>query len=1362
MAHFSCFPGASALSAFRRARLLAVLQGADSTVIEVNARYLHLIDSAAPLTDDQRRIALALLHYGEPAVQSSKPDDAERYLVIPRLGTISPWASKATDIAHHCGLESIRRIERALEFSVLRKARLLGGRRALDPDTRAATVAALHDRMTETVVDTIDEAYRLFEQLPPAPLEHVDVIGAGREALVHANLALGLALADDEIDYLVDAFKGLGRNPTDVELMMFAQANSEHCRHKIFNASWTIDGQPQEASLFQMIKNTHRLHPEGTIVAYSDNSAVMSGARVQRWYPRGPEQVYASSEALTHILMKVETHNHPTAISPFAGAATGAGGEIRDEGATGRGARPKAGMSGFSVSNLRLPDAIEPWESAQDVSVPMSGRDASAADAISDYGRPPRIAAPLQIMIDGPLGAAAFNNEFGRPNLAGYFRTYEQNVGARMQGYHKPVMIAGGIGNIDDTHTQKHGLPEGTLLVQIGGPGMRIGMGGGAASSMATGANTAELDFDSVQRGNPEIQRRAQEVINHCWQQGADNPILSIHDVGAGGLSNAFPELVEGAGKGAVFLLERVPLEESGLSPREIWSNEAQERYVLAIAPERLEAFAGWCERERCPYAVVGVATEAPRLRLGSSADVAAADARRTENAASGEVEEHWAVDMPMDVLFGKAPRLVRDVRREKRVYPAVELTGLSLEALARDVLRHPSVASKSFLITIGDRTVGGMTVRDQMVGPWQVPVADCAITAMDYRGVHGEAMTMAERAPLAVIDAAASGRMAIGEALTNIAAAPIAGLSQIKLSANWMAACGTAGEDAALYDTVRAVGMELCPALGLSIPVGKDSLSMRTQWRDGGVDKQVASPVTLVVSAFAAVDDVRRHLTPQLRTDVESVLIAIDLGRGRHRLGGSILAQVTGQIGDAVPDLDDPADMRRFFDVIQRLNREQRLLAYHDRSDGGLFATVCEMAFAAHTGVSLNVDMLALDMLGEADYGDAKDWARQTSGRREDLTLRALFNEELGAVIQVRADERDAVLGILREAGLSAVSHVIGKLNARDHIEIYRDAKRIYSVPRAQLQREWSLVSWRVARLRDNPECADAELEALESADDPGLSARLSFAPHENVAAPLIASGARPSIAILREQGVNSHLEMAHAFDRAGFEARDVHMSDLLAGRVGLSEFAGFVACGGFAYGDVLGAGEGWAKTIRFNARLADAFAEFFARTDTFALGVCNGCQMMSSLASMIPGAQAWPRFTRNKSEQFEARLSMVEVLDSPSIFLSGMAGSMLPVAVSHGEGYADFSQQGDEQAARASLRFVDHHGQATERYPANPNGSPGGLTGVTTDDGRFTVLMPHPERVARTLAMSWHPPEWGEDSPWMRLFYNARVALG
>jgi phosphoribosylformylglycinamidine synthase len=1339
-------PGSNALSVFRSQRLLSNLQAAAPAIASVEARFYHFIDASAPLSPDDTARLEAMLTYGEPASAKEHEGVAEQFFVIPRLGTISPWASKATDIAHNCGMAHIHRIERGVAYTVVLKGGILGtglgAPKQLTEEETRAVADLLHDRMTETVLRKAEDAGALFTELEGKPLESVDVLGAGRDALVRANTELGLAMSIDEIDYLHEAFTRAQRNPTDVELMMFAQANSEHCRHKIFNADWVIDGVRQDKSLFQMIKNTHQLQPKGTVVAYSDNSSIMEGATVTRFYPRGAGHEYAASTELTHTLMKVETHNHPTAISPFPGASTGAGGEIRDEGATGRGAKPKAGLTGFTVSNLMLPGAQQAWESRADVTA------AAAQGAPAGvYGKPERIASPLQIMIDGPIGGAAFSNEFGRPVLGGYFRTYEQNVGAAgaVYGYHKPIMIAGGIGNISAAHTHKNDIPVGSLLIQLGGPGMRIGMGGSAASSMATGTNTADLDFDSVQRGNPEMERRAQEVINGCWQMGADNPIISIHDVGAGGLSNAFPEITNDARRGAIFDLRKVPLEESGMAPKEIWSNESQERYVLAIAPESLEQFAALCARERCPFAAVGVATEERQLRL------------------IDPIHDNSPVDMPMDVLLGKPPKMQRDVEHVSYRFPPVDLTGLELDEVARRVLLLPAVADKSFLITIGDRTVGGMSVRDQMVGPWQVPVADCAVTAMSFEGYAGEAMAMGERTPLAVIDAAASGRMAVGEAITNIAAGGVADITDIKLSANWMAACGQPGQDAALFDTVKAVGMELCPALGISIPVGKDSLSMRTTWQDGDEAKAVVSPVSLIVSAFAPVPDVRRVLTPQLRLDAgETALVLVDLGRGKNRLGASALAQVTQQLGDSVPDVDSAADLKAFFAAIGQLNLEGKLLAYHDRSDGGLFATLCEMAFAGRAGVSVNLDILAMEGEHASDWGDAKNWAGQVAERRNELTLRALFAEELGAVIQVRAEDKSAVMAVLRAHDLGACSHIIGKVNERGAIEFTRDAKVIYSQPRSSLHRLWSETSWRIARLRDNPACADAEYDRLLDEQDPGIAPKLTFDPSENVAAPFLATGARPRVAILREQGVNSHIETAWVMHQAGFAAVDVHMSDLIAGRAKLEDFHGVIAVGGFSYGDVLGAGEGWAKTILFHPELADQFARFFKRGDTFGLGVCNGCQMMSNLKSMIPGAHAWPKFTRNKSEQFEARFGMVEVLDSPSIFFAGMAGTQAPIAIAHGEGFADFSQTGDIGAVAKALRYVDNRGEATEVYPFNPNGSPQGITAVTTPDGRFTVMMPHAERVFRTVQQSWHPEAWGEDSPWMRMFRNARKWVG
>ena len=1329
--------GPGALSAFRAARLLQRLQAVDSNVGSVSAQYVHFVHATRALDAGEEARLKALLDYGDPAALAS---DGVHFLVVPRLATISPWASKATDIAHNTGLSAVHRIERGTRYSVALKRGLFGRTASADLHDRLA--AALHDRMTESVIDPAADPSQLFVELDGKPVQTVAVLAHGRSALEQANRSLGLALSDDEIDYLVDAFTQLARDPTDVELMMFAQANSEHCRHKIFNAHWTIDGVDQADTLFGMIRATHAAAPRGTVVAYSDNAAVLEGTRVSRFYPRsgyrdagGAGAIgvnYSPAEELTHTLFKVETHNHPTAISPFPGAATGAGGEIRDEGATGRGAKPKAGLCGFSVSNLRLPGLPLAWENDRDVTQAAAGPE-------GDFGFPGRIADALAIMIEGPIGAAAFNNEFGRPNLLGYFRTYEQNVGGRRYGYHKPIMIAGGIGNIRDDQVTKLDLPPGTLLVQLGGPGMRIGLGGGAASSMGAGTNTESLDFDSVQRGNPEMQRRAQEVIDRCWALGDGNPVLSIHDVGAGGLSNALPELADQSHRGARIDLAKIPIEESGMSPLEIWCNESQERYALAVAPDRLPAFDWICRRERAPYAVVGEIADDGHL-------VVARDGVA-------------AVQMPMSVLLGKPPRMHRNVQRLAAALPSFETAGLSLEGCALDVLRHPTVASKSFLISIGDRTVGGMNSRDPMVGPWQVPVADCAVTMMSFEGYAGEAMAIGERTPLAVIDAAAASRVAIGEAITNIAAADVE-LADVKLSCNWMAACGLPGEDARLFDAVRAAS-DLCQQLGISVPVGKDSLSMKTAWRDGTVDKVVAAPVSLIASAAAPVADVRRSMTPQLSADPGSLLVLVDLGAGRNRMGGSILAQVTQQIGNLAPNVDDPARLAAFVGVVRELQRADRLLAYHDRSDGGLFATLAEMAFAGHCGITVNLDVLAVDPVA-ADWGDFKIRAEQVSVRRNELMLQALFTEELGAVIQIRGTDTAAVMDVLRSAGLGAVSQIIGKPNDKDVIEFWCDAKPVFTRPRAELQKLWSETSWRIARLRDNPDCADAEFARATDPEDRGLSMALSFDPTEDIAAPLIATGARPRIAILREQGVNSQTEMAYAFYRAGFAAVDVHMTDLIDGRQSLADFKGLVACGGFSYGDVLGAGGGWAKTILHNPRLAEMFISFFNRTDSFALGVCNGCQMMSHLRSVIPGAQDWPRFERNASEQFEGRLVQVEIPESPSIFFAGMAGSRAPIANAHGEGRAVFASDEQRRKARVAMRYVDSQGQATERYPYNPNGSAAGITGLTTADGRFTIVMPHPERVFRTVQMSWQPPGLGEDSPWMRMFRNARRWVG
>ena len=1296
--------GGNALSDFRAAALLARLQAVEPGITALSARHVHWVSSAGPLADVEK--VAALLTYGEPftdsyAAGSGTAPGAPTAVVIvgPRLGTVSPWASKATDIAHNCGFELLR-VERTTEFT------LHGA--GLDRLTESEWLACadlLHDRMTESALRRREDAAHLFDERDPEPLEHVDVLGAGRPALEAANTAYGLALSDDEIDYLFDAFTGLQRNPTDVELMMFAQANSEHCRHKIFNADFIVDGEPQTKSLFGMIRHTEAVSGEGTVVAYSDNASIMVGGERSQWLPTaqdGPSP-YAAETGLVHVLMKVETHNHPTAISPFPGAATGAGGEIRDEGATGRGSQPKAGVAGFAVSNLRLPGTDEPWETAES-------------------GAPEHIASPLDIMIEAPIGAAAFNNEFGRPNLGGFFRVFEQEVDGVQRGFHKPIMSAGGLGTIRDDQTHKVVFPAGTLLVQLGGPGMRIGMGGGAASSMAAGANAAELDFDSVQRGNPEIERRAQEVINHCWARGADNPILAIHDVGAGGLSNAFPELVDGAGLGARFDLSAVPLEESGLAPKEIWCNESQERYVLAIAPESLSAFAALADRERCPYAVVGVARDDGQLVVASTSEQAPEDA---------------PIDLPMEVLLGKPPRMTRDVTRVERSGDGFTLEGadgLGVRDTAYAILRHPSVASKRFLITIGDRTVGGLTHRDQMVGPWQVPVADVAVTLADHVGFAGEAMASGERMPLASVDAPASGRMAVGEAITNLLAAPVSSLSGVKLSCNWMAACGEAGEDAALFDTVEAVAMELCPALGISVPVGKDSLSMRTTWRDAaGKLRKVVSPVSLVVTAFASLPDVRGTWTPQLRGG--SVLALVDLGRGRHRMGGSMAAQVSGAFGGEVPDLDDPAMLVRLTAALEELRSRGLVSAYHDRSDGGLWAAVCEMAFAGGMGVDVDVRSLA-----------------------------ELFTEELGVVLEIPDAHLHEARGILQAHDLLPHTWRIGEPNKDGRLRVTVADEPILDESVRDLAQAWDEVSWRITRLRDNPECADEEHAAVGSVG-PGdaLTVDLTFEPTADVArefsAPHVTRGARPKVAILREQGVNSHNETAFAFDRAGFEAWDVHMTDLQSGRFDLREAVGLVACGGFSYGDTLGAGEGWARSILFHDDLTEAFHDFFHRPDTFGLGICNGCQMFAALADHIPGAEAWPRFTRNRSEQYEARLSQVEVLESPSLFFDGMAGSRIPIAVAHGEGFANFSARGDEASVIRAARFVDGQGKAATAYPINPSGSPDGLTAVTTPDGRFTAMMPHPERVQRNVQLSWTNRPIEQESPWLRMFRNARA---
>jgi len=1318
MAHIFKLRGGVALSQFRLEKLLGAAHEAGLPDFNINAEFWHLAECEDPLSADEQSVLARILSYGEMAPVAEPTGDL--FLVVPRLGTLSPWASKATDIAQHCGLSKIRRIERATAFSV-------EASRNLSAEERNTLSALLYDRMTETVLSSFDEAERLFHHVDPQSLTSVDILAGGHAALVKANSELGLALSDDEIDYLVENFQRLKRNPTDVELMMFAQANSEHCRHKIFNASYVIDGVAQPKTLFGMIRETYAARPQGTLVAYSDNSSVIEGGFIDRFYPTGERQTYSYTTEPTHVLMKVETHNHPTAISPFAGASTGSGGEIRDEGATGRGSRPKAGLCGFVVSNLNIPGFVQPWE--------MYAKDQP------QYGRPSRIASPLQIMLEGPIGAAAFNNEFGRPNLTGYFRTFEEQFHGEMRGYHKPIMLAGGLGNIQQEQIKKNNIPEGALLIQLGGPGMLIGLGGGAASSMDTGSNHENLDFDSVQRGNPEIQRRCQEVIDRCWQQGSNNPIVSIHDVGAGGLSNAFPELVNDSGRGAIFQLREVHLEDSGMTPMQIWSNESQERYVLAIMPADLARFTQLAERERCPFAVLGVATDDGRLQVRDA------------------YFNNTPVDMPLDVLLGKPPRMTRDVETHDADFEVFDASLFDLRETAYRVLHHPTVADKSFLITIGDRSVGGMTVRDQMVGRWQVPVADAAVTSMGFNTYRGEAMAIGERAPTALYNAPASGRLAVGEALTNIASAYIGPLHHVKLSANWMAAAGHPGEESKLYRTVEAVS-DLAKDMGLCIPVGKDSLSMKTVWQDRGEQKSVTSPLSLVISAFATVDDVRKTVSPNLKEDKDTDLILIDLGYGRCRLGGSIYGQVWKHMRGRSPDVESPRQLVAFFDTVQSLIRDQILLAYHDRSDGGLFTTLSEMMFAGRIGVTIDLQELVIERRKTQRYID--DFVQPTAeAATRGRIMRVLFNEELGAVLQVKKADTSEVISRFMHAGIGRELFVLGRVNTKDRLIIKHRGQELLNETRTDLQRAWSETSYRIQRLRDNPACADSEHLLLSNSKSRGLFANLSFDVNENPAAPYIQRGVRPQMAILREQGVNGQLEMAAAFDRAGFATVDVHMSDILSGRVSLADFQGLAACGGFSYGDVLGAGEGWAKSILFNARARDEFERFFNRSDSFALGVCNGCQMMSQLSGIIPGAENWPNFKRNVSEQFEARFAMVEVADSPSIFLSDMVGSQLPVVVSHGEGRAVFAPN-TQAHATVALRYLDFDGRATETYPLNPNGSPAGITGLTTQDGRFTIMMPHPERVFRTVQNSWHPKEWGENAAWFRMFASARRWVG
>ncbi len=1361
--------GPPALSDFRLQKLLASLRAAGLAAKAVAAEFVHVAEVDGELAASERAVLEKLLTYGPS--RPAAPLKGLVQVVAPRPGTISPWSSKATDIARICGLAKVRRIERVTSYTIaFDETAPPFPLTKLAPDHTATLRALLHDRMTQIVCGDVASCARLFRHEPPRPLRSIPVLAAGRAALVAANFELGLALAEDEIDYLVAAFTKLGRDPNDIELMMFAQANSEHCRHKIFNATWEIDGSAKDRSLFQMIKNTYQLHSDGILSAYKDNAAVLVGSTGGRFYADPRTNEYTSSTEDIHLLCKVETHNHPTAISPFPGAATGSGGEIRDEGATGRGSKPKAGLVGFTVSNLKIPGAIQPWE--------------------KDHGKPGRIVSALVIMIEGPLGGAAFNNEFGRPAINGYFRTFEQKVPAasgasELRGYHKPIMIAGGLGNIRAEHVQKGKINPGDQLIVLGGPAMLIGLGGGAASSMASGSGDENLDFASVQRDNAEMERRCQEVIDRCWALGADNPISFIHDVGAGGVSNALPELVNDGGRGGRFQLRALPNDEPGMSPLEIWCNESQERYVLAVPAAQLEVFKKLCERERCPFAVVGEATEEKQLILEDSHF------------------NNTPIALPLDVLLGKPPRMARSDTTQKRPQHPLDLSLLApadaanpvaaeraaLAEAIRRVLSHPTVADKTFLISIGDRTLGGLIARDQMVGPWQVPVADCAVTAAAFDVYTGEAMAMGERTPVAVNSAAASARLAVGEALTNLAAVQVGDLGKVNLSANWMAAPAIPGDGADLYAAVQAVGMELCPALGITIPVGKDSMSMSTVWNDAatGEKKRITAPVSLIISAFAPVADIRLTLTPQLRYDSDvgaqsccalsdnpegrsktaplqnapigdTVLLLIDLGRGQNRLGGSILAQTVMQMGEATPDVDRPADLKNFWNAIQLLGRQKKLLAYHDRSDGGLLATVVEMAFAGHTGVDLELP----------------------NGHE---IFSALFNEELGAVIQIRAADLDDVSLTLREHGFKACTTRIGTLNRTHTFRVTRGGKVVFEENLFSLRAIWSDVTRRIAALRDNPACAEQEQQLRFDAKNPGITPKITFNLNtestegaENRAKAFSASSsvnsvssvlkARPPIAILREQGVNGEVEMAAAFTRAGFRAVDVHMSDILTGRVSLQDFRGLAACGGFSYGDVLGAGEGWAKSALFNTRARAEFAAFFVREDTFALGVCNGCQMMSNLKSIIPGAEHWPRFVQNQSERYEGRFVSVKIEKSPSILFAGMEGSVIPIAVAHGEGYTEFPDRAAAEAFSASGlvagRFVDNHHQPTEHYPLNPNGSPLGMTALTTTTGRVTIMMPHPERVFRSACMSWSPADWPEDSPWMKLFCNARAWVG
>ena len=1337
------------LTDFQTQQLISQFQQkTELNVSQIHTQQVYVL--SRDLVGDEQKKALDL--FGVHAdIQLAAPEANQVQVIVgPRFGTISPWASKATDIFNNCEIE-IKRVERVIVYTLTIDAKADGELSVTNNKLPKAAEQLLFDRMTQSLVYDLNDVNKLFDDEQPASLNRIDVIGQGQSALEAANKEFGFALSSEDIDYLMNAYVNeLKRNPTDVELMMFAQANSEHCRHKIFNAQWTVDGEVQPKSLFQMIKNTYKANPQGILSAYKDNAAVMAGAKGLRYYPVPTDATDVNSahpydfhQEEIDILMKVETHNHPTAIAPYAGAATGAGGEIRDEGATGRGGKPKAGLTGFHVSHLHIPELAEKWEQSGQVST-------------KDYGTPDRMATSLEIMTEAPLGSANFSNEFGRPNLCGYFRSFQLDTsaakdGSQMRGYHKPIMLAGGYGNIKRNLIEKNAIQQGDLLIVLGGPAMQIGLGGGAASSVDSGELDEGLDFASVQRDNAEMERRCQEVIDRCWAlagneaSGNDadasntsnaskdgNPIVSIHDVGAGGLSNAMPELVDDHDMGAHLNLRKIPSLEAGMSPMAIWSNEAQERYVLAIRPESKDQFDAICARERCPYAILGVATEVRQLIVDD------------------EMLDEQPVDMPMQVLLGGTPQMQRSFSRQEKELPPLELNNFNLAESIKDVLRHPTVASKSFLISIGDRSITGMVVRDQYVGRYQVPVADCAVTAsgllaLDGQPMSGEAMSVGERTPVALINPKASARLAVGEAITNIAGARINQLSDITMSANWMAACGDDNEDAALFDAVHAIGEELCPALGIAIPVGKDSLSMRANWtdsnKDGSTDKSVVSPMSLVITAFAPVIDVAKTLTPEL-INGDSAFYRIDLSKGKLRLGGSILAQTASQLGNECPDLEKPSDLIDFFNFIQAGNAQGVISAYHDIGDGGLLATIAEMQFTSRQGIKLSLD--DKNLLGQ------------------------LFSEELGAVIQVLPENVAALMQLAEEFNISDMLSLVGQSCEEDSLIIQTplhmgdDTLRF---SRSELQQEWSQVSYQIARRRDNPACVQQEYDLISDASHQGLIAAPNFDLNQKVEEPYLASReSKPRVAILREQGVNGQTEMAAGFTQAGFEAVDVHMSDLLEGRINLRDFDGLVACGGFSYGDVLGAGSGWANSILFHDELRMQFVRFFARPDTFSLGVCNGCQMMAQLKDLIPGAENFPRFIANKSARFEARTVNVKVERTKSILFKGMQDSILPIAVAHGEGYATLDNteiDGMAKHGQLAMRFVDSQGHPTETYPLNPNGSLGGVTGLCSTDGRVTIMMPHPERTLRAYNHSWKPEAWDEDGAWMRMFRNARAWL-